>query len=106
MPTFTSPFTGDIVLPTDVSFQALALTANTQLAWPSYVPPNSGYVPLSRIINVTPSAAGFTITLPPANQGAVGTDVLFVNKGSYSFFVQNYGGGSSATIAVNNAQYY
>jgi hypothetical protein len=106
MPTFTSPFTGDIVLPTDVSFQALALTANTQLSWPSYLPPNSGYVPLSRIINVTPSAAGFTITLPPANQGAVGTDVLFVNKGSFSFFVQNYGGGGSATIAVNNSQYY
>jgi len=106
MPTFTSPFTGDIVLPTDVSFQALALTENTQLAWPSYVPPNSGYVPLSRIINVTPSAAGYTISLPPANQGAVGTDVLFVNKGSYSFFVEDYDGGNSATISVNNAQYY
>ena len=104
--TYTSPFTGDVVLPTDVSFQSLSLSANSALAWPSYVPPNSSYIPASRIINVTPTAAGFSLALPPGSQGSVGTDILFVNKGSYSFNVTYSDGSNSATIAAGQAQYY
>lgn len=104
--TYTSPFTGDIVQPTDVSYQALALEADTQLAWPSYIPPNSGYVPLSRIIDVTPDAAGWIINLPPANQGALGTDVLIRNVGSDSFYVNGFDDVESATIAAGEARYF
>jgi hypothetical protein len=104
--TYTSPFTGDIVQPTDVSYQALDLTADTQLAWPSYVPPNSGYVPLSRIIDVTPSADGWIINLPPGSQGSVGTDVLFRNIGSHSFEVNSFGDTQSSMIAAGEARYF
>ena len=104
--TYTSPFTGDIVQPTDVSYQALSLEADTQLAWPSYIPPNSGYVPLSRIIDVTPDAAGWIINLPPANQGALGTDVLIRNVGSDSFYVNGFDDVESATIAAGEARYF
>ena len=55
---YVSPFTGDMVQPTDVSYQPLNLTANVQMAWPSYVPANSGYIPLSRIIDVTENLPG------------------------------------------------
>ena len=104
--TYTSPFTGDIVQPTDVSYQELNLTANVQLAWPSYVPPNSGYIPLSRIIDVTEDAAGYIINLPPANQGALGTDVLIRNKGSYIIYVNGFDNVESASIAAGEARYF
>lgn len=104
--TYTSPFTGDIVQPTDVSYQELNLTADVQLAWPSYVPPNSGYVPLSRIIDVTQDAAGYVINLPPANQGALGTDVLIRNKGSDLIYVNNFDNVESASIAAGEARYF
>lgn len=104
--TYTSPFTGDIVLPTDVSYQELALTEDTQLAWPSYVPPNSGYVPLTRIVDVDPDAAGWIINLPPGNQGAAGSDVLFRNVGSNSFYVNNFNNSQSSVIAAGEARYF
>ena len=104
--TYTSPFTGDLVQPTDVSYQTLDLTANVQLAWPSYVPPNSGYIPLSRIIDVTEDAAGYIINLPPANQGALGTDVLIRNTGSDLIYVNNFDNVESASIAAGEARYF
>lgn len=104
--TYTSPFTGDLVQPTDVSYQELNLTADVQLAWPSYVPPNSGYIPLSRIIDVTEDAAGYIINLPPANQGALGTDVLIRNKGSDLIYVNNFDNVESASIAAGEARYF
>lgn len=104
--TYTSPFTGDLVQPTDVSYQALYLTASVQLAWPSYVPPNSGYIPLSRIIDVTENAAGYIINLPPADQGALGTDVLIRNKGSHVIYVNNFDNVESASIAAGQARYF
>lgn len=104
--TYTSPFTGDIVQPTDVSYQELVLTADTQLAWPSYVPPNSGYVPLSRIIDVNPDTAGWIINLPPGGQGSVGSDVLFRNVGSNDFYVNSFANTQSSVIAAGEARYF
>jgi hypothetical protein len=31
---YTSPFTGNVIQPTDVSFREITLSANTQLEWP------------------------------------------------------------------------
>lgn len=105
---YVSPFTGDMVQPTDVSYQALALTANTQMAWPSYVPANSGYIPLSRIIDVTPNAAGYIINLPPANQGTLGSDILVRNLGNTGqlFYVNNFDNTSSVTVNPGQSLYF
>ena len=32
---YVSPFTGDVIQPTDVSYRTVTLSANTQLNWPS-----------------------------------------------------------------------
>lgn len=104
--TYTSPFTGDIVLPTDVSYQELTITANVQLAWPSYIPPNTDYVPLTRIINATADANNWIINLPPANQGATGTDTLIRNIGSHTIVVNNFDNSQSSSIAAGQARYF
>lgn len=106
MPTYTSPFTGDVVDPTDVSFYALSFSTDQTLNWPNYIVPGSTEVAAARIMNCTPSTSGLSIKLPPANQGSVGTDILFRNLGSNSFVITDYTGGQSVTLAAGQARYF
>lgn len=104
MPTFTSPFTGTVVVPTDVSYYALSFSTDTQLYWPAVVNPTQ--VPAARIMDCTPSTFGLSVILPQANQGSVGTDILIRNFGSNSFVVTDYSGDASVTVAPGISIYF
>ena len=104
MPTFTSPFTGTVVVPTDVSYYALNFSTNTQLYWPAVVNPTQ--VPAARIMDCTPSTAGLTVVLPEGDQGAVGTDILLRNIGASSFTVTAFGGTQSVTMTAGTSRYF
>lgn len=106
MTTYTSPFTGDIVEPTDVSYLELAFSDDVVLSWPAYVPPNGTDVAAARIIDATPSVASKTIFLPPGSQGSVGTDILIRNLGAVALFVSDSDGFQSVTIAAGEARYF
>ena len=106
MTTFTSPFTGDIVQPTDVSYTDLQFSSNVTLAWPPYQSEVAGSVAISRIMDCTASTTNLIISLPPGSQGAVGTDVLFRNLGSNPFVVEDYSGDQSVTINPGAARYF
>ena len=102
--TFTSPFTGTVVVPTDVSYYALDFSTNTQLYWPAVVNPTQ--VPAARIMDCTPSTFGLSVSLPQGNQGSVGSDILFRNFGSNSFTVVDWSGDASVTIDPGFALYF
>jgi hypothetical protein len=104
MPTFTSPFTGTVVQPTDVSYYALNFSANVQLFWPAVVNPTQ--VPAARIIDATPSVASLIITLPEADQGTTGADILIRNFGAVAFTVQNFGGTGSVSVPAGVSKYF
>ena len=104
MPTYVSPFTGDVVQQTDVTYYALNFSANTQLYWPLVL--NGDQVPASRIMDCTPSTTGLTVFLPNAAQGANGIDILFRNFGSRTFYVANYGGSGSVAVAPGVSKYF
>jgi hypothetical protein len=104
MPTFVSPFTGDVVQQTDVTYYALAFSTNQTLHWPATVNPPE--VPAARIMDCTPSTAGLSIALPPGGQGSVGTDILFRNFGAVTFTVTNSAGGASVSIAAGVSKYF
>ena len=104
MPTFTSPFTGTVVVPTDVSYYALNFSTNTQLYWPAVVNPTQ--VPAARIIDCVPSTAGLTVILPQGDQGAVGTDILIRNRGASNFTVTAFGGTQSVTMTAGTSRYF
>lgn len=104
MPTYTSPFTGTVVQPTDVSYYALNFSSNVQLYWPAVVNPTQ--VPAARIIDATPSTFGLSITLPEADQGTVGSDILIRNFGVNSFTVNRFGGGGSVTVSPGVSLYF
>lgn len=101
---YVSPFTGDVVQPTDVSYRAVTLSANTQLNWPSNSTTNTNYA--ARIMQVTASAGSLSMYMPPANQASVGNDALIRNIGANTFTVKDYAGTNTiVTVAAGESKY-
>lgn len=103
MTTFTSPFTGDIVQPTDVSYEAVALSGTLQLYWPQYVN-TLGQQVTARIMDIT-AAASSILVLPDATQASVGEDILIRNVGANAFTVRNFGGLGSFSVPAGSSYY-
>jgi hypothetical protein len=88
---YTQVFGGTTLYPSDVSYLALSLTADTTLEWPLE---SSTLAPVAAsIIDVTPTGA-FAITMPDATLTAPGQTVLFNNLGPSTVLVKNAGGGT------------
>ena len=101
---YNSPFTGNVVQPTDVSFRSITLTANTQLQWP--INGNATDDAAARIMQVSASTTGLSLWMPPANQTSVGNDALIRNVGSNTFTVKDYGGSNTIiTVAAGQSRY-
>ena len=101
---YNSPFTGNVIQPTDVSYRSVTLAANTQLQWPINGNATDDYA--ARIMDVTASSGGLSLYMPPANQTSVGNDALIRNVGANSFTVTTFGGTSTIiTIAAGEAKY-
>jgi hypothetical protein len=77
MTTYTSPFTGDVVQPTDVSYASYSISADLTLVWP--VNGNISTSVAARIMDITPSTSGLSVFMPPANQVSVGQDAFIKN---------------------------
>jgi hypothetical protein len=94
---YTSVFGGNTIYPSDVSYLSLALTVDTPLEWPLE---SSGELdPAARIIDVTPSASGFSVDLPDATLTGAGQTLLFNNLDvTYSFYVKDFAGNTLATV--------
>lgn len=93
-------FGGNTIYPSDASYLALALSADTTLEWP--LEANGSATVMARIIDVTPSGAGFAIYLPDATLSAPGQVVLFNNRSvSYTFTVRDADGNALATVGTS-----
>lgn len=101
---YNSPFTGNVVQPTDVSYRAITLSANTQLEWPINGNATDDYA--ARIMQVTASTSGLSLYMPPANQASVGNDALIRNIGANTFTVKDYAGTNTiVSVAAGESKY-
>jgi hypothetical protein len=100
---YTSPFTGDVIVPTDVSYQSIELTTNVTLVWPTFY--NGTDTVAARIMDITPDAGGRTLTMPPADQVSVGQDALLKNPSAFDFDVLDNDGGAICTVEAGKSQY-
>jgi hypothetical protein len=100
---FNSPFTGNVIVPTDVSYRSITLSANVVLEWPI----NGNATPnvAARIMDVTATTGGLIMRMPPANQASVGQDALIRNVGATAFTVADYDGNVIAVVAASEARY-
>lgn len=100
---YNSPFTGNVVQPTDVSYRSITLTANLQLEWP--INGTSTGDAAARVMEVSATTGGLTINMPPANQASVGQDALFRNTGANTFTVADYDGNTIVSVDASEAKY-
>ena len=102
MTTYNSPFSGDVIQPTDVSYVAYNISANLTLDWP--VNGTTGNV-AARIMQISATTTGLSVYMPPANQISVGQDALIRNTGSNTFTVLDSSGGTIIAVAAGKAEY-
>lgn len=100
---FNSPFTANVIQPTDVSYRSITLAANTTLSWPINGNATDNYA--ARIMDVTATSASLDLLMPPANQASVGQDALIRNVGANTFDVTDYTGAVIVTVAAGEAKY-
>lgn len=101
---YNSPFTGNVIQPTDVSYRAITLSANTQLQWPINGNATDDYA--ARIMNVTATTTSLSLYMPPADQASVGQDALIRNVGSNSFTVKDYAGVNTIIVVAAGESKY
>ena len=102
MTTYTNPFTGQTISPSQVGYETLTISADTTLEWP--INGNSTSV-VANIIEVTATAASLKLIMPPATQVSVGQSTLIRNIGSNTFTVADNSGNTIITIASGIAEY-
>jgi hypothetical protein len=102
MTTYTNPFTGQTISPSQVGYETLTISVDTTLEWP--INGNSTSV-VANIIEVTATAANLKLIMPPATQVSVGQSTLIRNIGSNTFTVADNSGNTIITIASGIAEY-
>jgi len=104
MTAYTSPFTGQTISPSSVSYESLTLSKDTVLEWPINGNINT---PASNIIDVTATAPGYKLALPPAPQVSTGQTVIVRNIGitANTFTVTDYTGATIILVSSGVAEF-
>lgn len=98
MTIYQDVFGGANIYPSEISYSAIALTADVTLSWPEETSTNENFA--TRIIDVTPNAGGRSIYLPDADKTGTGNTILFNNRGAHTFTVRDSAGTQVVTIAA------
>jgi len=101
---YNSPFTGNVIQPTDVSYRDITISnTNLQLEWP--INGTTTNDAAARIMEVATTGVS-ELWMPPANQSSVGNDALIRNTGGEDFDVMDYAGiNTIVTVLAGEAQY-
>ena len=102
MTSYTNPFSGQTINPSSVSYEALSISATTELQWPVNGNTNT---PVSSIIDVTATTTGLLLKMPPAQQVSTGQSALIRNVGSNTFTVTDNSGNTIAAITTGISQF-
>ena len=95
---YADVFNGSTIYPSEINYSAVDLTADIYLSWPEETSASVDFA--TRIMDVTPDAAGRIIFLPSALQTGTGNTILFNNRGAFTFTVKDVGGTQVVTIAA------
>lgn len=102
MTSYTNPYTGQTISPSQVGYEALTISTNTTLQWPANG--NTTNV-VANIIEVTATTTGLNLALPSAKEVSVGEALIIRNIGSNQFTVTDVGGGTITSISSGIADY-
>jgi hypothetical protein len=102
MTTYTNPYTGQTVNPSQVGYEQLTISTDTYLDWP--INGNVSDV-VANIIEVNATVSGLNLYMPPATQVSDGQSALIRNIGSNSFTVVKSDGATIISVASGIAEY-
>jgi hypothetical protein len=102
MTSYTNPYTGQTISPSQVGYESLTISEDTTLQWP--VNGNTSNV-VANIIEVTATTTGLSLIMPPAPEVSVGEATIIRNIGSNPFTVTDTSGNTIASIASGIADY-
>lgn len=102
MTTYTNPYTGQTISPSQVGYEQLSISTDTVLEWP--INGNTDSV-VANIIEIEATVAGIDVFMPPATQVSVGQSTLIRNIGAEPFTVVDNSGNTIITIASGIAEY-
>ena len=98
MPIYNDVFGGANIYPSEISYSSVALSTDIVLSWPTETSTNVNLA--TRIMDVTASSAGLSITMPDASKTGTGNTVLFNNQGAQTFVVKDATGVQIVSIAT------
>ena len=101
--TYVNPITGQTINPSQIGYESLSISVDTQLDWPINGTTNTNVV--AAIIQVTATVASLKLELPSALQVSTGQSVLIQNIGTNAFTVTDISGNTIVSIASGVAQY-
>lgn len=102
MTSYTDLFSGNPLIPSEVSYRSITLSTNTALTWP-IASEDTGNV-TAYLMGVTPSIASLSLAMPNALFGSIGPVSIIRNLGSYAFSVTDYDG--NVIISIPSGQIY
>jgi len=102
MTTYSNPYTGATINPSQVGYESLTISTDTVLEWPI-----NGNVTdvVANIIEVTATVNSLKLYMPPASSVSDGQSALIRNIGSRTFTVVKSDGSTIAPIASGVAEY-
>lgn len=101
MPGFTEIFGGGTIYPSEPTYLSLSMSTNETLEWPIEQAVSGDVV--AKIIDVTASVPGLTITIPDARQVSTGYTAMFNNVGGETVTVVNAIGGTIISLSSGTA---
>ena len=101
--TYVNPITGQTINPSQIGYEALTISADTELDWPINGTTSTDVV--AAIIQVTATVGSLKLYLPSALQVSTGQSVLIQNIGANTFTVTDISGNTIVSIASGIAQY-
>ena len=102
MTTYTNPFTAQTISPSQVGYESISISTDTELQWP--INGNTTDV-VANIIEVNATVASLNLIMPPATQVSVGQSTLIRNIGANTFTVVDQGLNTIVSIASGIAEY-
>ena len=101
--TYVNPITGQTINPSQIGYEALTISADTELDWPINGTTSTDAV--AAIIQVTATVGSLKLYMPSALQVSTGQSVLIQNIGANSFTVTDISGNTIVAIASGIAEY-
>ena len=99
--TYTNLFGGNVIRPSQPSYSALSISADTALVWP--LETTGGVPSVSAQMDITATVSSLLLMMPPGNTGSNGAQAIVTNVGANTFTVTDQSGTPIAPIAAGQS---